>query len=95
MALTWLDVGSWPAFAETCPRDEHHNALGAEKHLLLDSRNNLVASSDPNHLIATIGCEDIIIVHTPDATLVCPADRAQDIKKLHEQLGRQFNKQWL
>lgn len=95
MALTWLDVGSWPAFAETCPKDEHDNALGTPKHLLLDSQNNLVASSDPDHLIATIGCEDLIIIHTPDATLVCPADRAQDIKKLHEQIGQQFGKQWL
>ncbi len=95
MPLTWLDVGSWPSFAQTCPRDEAGNALAAQHHLLIDTRNTLVASSDPNHLITTIGCDDLIIVHTPDATLVCRADRAEDIKKLHEKLGEKWDQRYL
>jgi mannose-1-phosphate guanylyltransferase len=83
MPLRWLDVGSWPSFAETCPHDEQGNALGSGRTLLLDTRGTLAVSSDPNHLIATIGCEDLLIVHTPDATLVCRADRADAIKQLH------------
>ena len=47
MPLEWLDVGSWPMFAETCPRDEQGNALAAPRHVLVDSRSTLVASSDP------------------------------------------------
>ena len=50
----------------------------------MDTRGTLAASSDPEHLIAAIGCEDLMIVHTPDATLVCRADRADAIKELHE-----------
>src|SRR5690606_33970695 len=65
MELNWLDVGSWPAFAKTCVADEQGNATGACQHLLHDTRNTLVTSSDPNHLIATIGCDDLIIIHTP------------------------------
>ena len=38
MPLEWLDIGSWPMFAETCPRDENENALAAQRHVLLDSR---------------------------------------------------------
>ena len=95
MALTWLDVGSWPAYAETCVRDKAGNALAAEKHLLMDSRNTLVASSDPNHLIATIGCEDLVVIHTPRATLVCRADQAQKIKEMHAQVGKTFGKSML
>ena len=91
MPLTWLDVGSWPSFAETCDKDENANALGTTKHLMLDSSGTLVASSDPNHLITTIGCENMVIIHTPDATLVCPGDRAEDIKKLHGLVGEQFS----
>jgi len=87
MPLTWLDVGSWPSFAQTCPRDEANNALAAPSTLLLDSRNTLVASDEPGHLVATIGVDNLIIVHTRDATLICPADRAEDIKKLHAMLG--------
>jgi mannose-1-phosphate guanylyltransferase len=90
MPLRWLDVGSWPTFAETCPRDAHGNALAAERTLLLETRNTLVASNDPGHLIATIGCEDMIVIHTPDATLVCRKDCAESIKELHRQVGERF-----
>jgi mannose-1-phosphate guanylyltransferase len=90
MPLTWLDVGSWNAFAETCPHDEHGNALGASRHLLQRTSRTLVASSDPQHLIATLGCEDLIIIHTPDATLVCRADQAESIKELHRLVGEKY-----
>ncbi len=92
MPLRWLDVGSWPAFAETCPHDEQGNALAAERTLLLDTHRTLAASSDPNHLIATIGCEDLLIVHTPDATLVCRADCADAIKELHVQIAERYGR---
>ncbi len=90
MPLTWLDVGSWPSFADTCEKDDQGNAFGQGKHLLQDSTGTLVASSEPEHLIATIGCDDLIIIHTPHATLVCRKDRAEDIKKLHAAVGEKF-----
>ncbi|MEI6071461.1 MAG: sugar phosphate nucleotidyltransferase [Verrucomicrobiae bacterium] len=89
MPLQWLDVGSWPMFAETCARDADGNAVGAGRAVLLDTRGTLVASSDPQHLIATIGCDDLIIIHTPDATLVCRADQAENIKALHQLVAEQ------
>jgi mannose-1-phosphate guanylyltransferase len=90
MALEWLDVGSWPTFARTCPQDENGNALSAGKSLLLDTRSTLAASSDPDHLLAAVGCENLIIIHTPDATLVCRADKAESIKELHRLIGERF-----
>jgi mannose-1-phosphate guanylyltransferase len=90
MPLDWLDIGSWPMFAQTCPRDQQGNALAADKNLLLETTHTLVASSDPGHLVATIGCENLIIIHTPDATLVCPANRAESIKELHKLVGEKF-----
>ncbi len=87
MPLQWLDVGSWPMFAETCPRDADGNAIGGGRTTLLDTRGTLVASSDPQHVITTIGCENLIIIHTPDATLVCRADQAENIKQLHKLVG--------
>ncbi len=95
MPLEWLDVGSWPMFAETCPRDEEQNALAAARHVFVDTRRTLVASSDPQHLITTIGCEDLIIIHTPDATLVCRADRAEEIKKIYGLVGERFGAEYL
>jgi mannose-1-phosphate guanylyltransferase len=95
MPLEWLDIGSWPMFAETCPRDEQQNALAAQRHVLVDTRRTLVASSDPTHLIATIGCEDLIIIHTPEATLVCRADCAEEIKKVYGLVGERFGREYL
>jgi mannose-1-phosphate guanylyltransferase len=90
MPLRWLDVGSWPSYAQTCPHDEQGNALAAPLHQLYDSTDCLVASSEPGHLITTIGCHGLVVIHTKDATLVCPADQAEQIKELHKRLTVQF-----
>ncbi|MBI9101761.1 MAG: hypothetical protein JEY99_05060 [Spirochaetales bacterium] len=95
MPLTWLDIGSWPAYAETCPADGSGNRQGGGKAVMLDSRNNLTASSDNDHLITAIGCDDLIIIHTPKATLVCPKDKAQEIKKLHGLVGESYGDEYL
>ena len=95
MPLEWLDIGSWPMFAETCPRDGQGNALAAARHVLLDTRRTLVASNDPGHVIAAIGCEDLLIIHTPDATLVCRADRAEEIKKVYGLVGERFGAEYV
>jgi hypothetical protein len=58
--------------------------------VLLETSGTLLASSDPSHLIAAVGCEDLLIVHTPDATLVCRADRAEEIKKLCEIVAQRY-----
>ena len=90
MPLNWLDVGSWPAFAETLHKDEAGNATSGCRHLMLDSRGNLVASSDPNHLVTTLGVDNLVVIHTPTATLICHADQAEKIKDLHKQVGERF-----
>jgi mannose-1-phosphate guanylyltransferase len=94
MPLQWLDVGSWPSFGETCPQDEHNNAIGGGRVLALDTHGTLIASSDARHLITTIGCKDLIIIHTPDATLVCRKDQAESIKELHRLLGERFGEEF-
>lgn len=90
MPLAWADVGSWPAFAKTCPTDEHGNANGGGKQLLVDCSNTLIASNDPNHIVTALGVEDLLIIHTPDATLVCRTDSAEDIKKVHQIIGERY-----
>jgi mannose-1-phosphate guanylyltransferase/mannose-6-phosphate isomerase len=52
----------------------------------LDSHNSVVYGD--KRLVATIGLEDMIVVDSPDATLVCPKDRAQDVKKVVDQLKK-------
>jgi mannose-1-phosphate guanylyltransferase len=95
MPLKWVDVGSWNAFAETCPHDEHGNAVAAARHLLHKTQHTLVVSSDPRHLVVTIGCEHLTVVHTPEATLVCRSDQAETIKEAHRLVGEKFGKELL
>ena len=83
MDLSWIDVGSWPSLGETIEPDASGNRIaeGATS-TDLGSRNVLVFSNEPGHRICTIGCEDLVIVHTADATLVCRAEDAQKVKDM-------------
>ena len=49
---------------------------------LVNSSGNIIISTDPEHLISTIGLSEMIIVHTKDATLVCPKQESQRVKDL-------------
>ncbi|HOX31365.1 MAG TPA: sugar phosphate nucleotidyltransferase [Spirochaetales bacterium] len=80
--LEWLDIGSWPAYGELLPRDESRNAASGEA-ALVECSGTLAVSTEPGHLVACLGCEDLVVVHTPDATLVCPRSRADELKKLY------------
>jgi mannose-1-phosphate guanylyltransferase len=94
MPVQWLDVGSWTSLAETLPTDEHNNAIECPATLLIDSDDNIILSTAPDHLISTIGVSDMIIVHTPDATMICPKNESQRVKdlvgKIKEKFGERF-----
>jgi mannose-1-phosphate guanylyltransferase len=83
MGVWWMDVGNWPSFGETLVDDEHGNRSNA-KTTHLDSRSVVAVSDDPDHTIATVGCDNLIIVRTQDVTLVCPASQSERVKKLAE-----------
>ncbi|MEM1011139.1 MAG: mannose-1-phosphate guanylyltransferase [Planctomycetota bacterium] len=85
LPVSWLDVGSWPALAETLEIDDFDNAVDAPALAVLDSDANIILSRDektPDHLIALIGVSDTVVVHTADCTLVCPKSEAQKVKEL-------------
>jgi mannose-1-phosphate guanylyltransferase len=93
--VDWLDVGSWTSYAQTLPADKTGNRLGgggAIKGVLVDCKDTLIAgeSADPKrpHTVAVLGCTDLIVVHTPDATLVCRRGKAEDVKKVVDDLNR-------
>ncbi len=95
--LEWKDIGSWISYGSLAEPDSQGNramlasgAGGALPVLFKDSSNTLVVSADLNHLIACLGCEDMVVIHTKDATLVCPRSRVEDIKKLHPDILAAF-----
>lgn len=80
----WLDMGSFAALADIITSDDKNNIVVAGQSELLDSNNNIIVTEDKDHLIAVIGLENMIVAHSPDATLVCPIDQAQRLKELLE-----------
>lgn len=83
--MGWSDVGSWPALDDVLPHDGNGNIIKGNV-IDIESKNSLVFGSDK--LIATIGLKDMVIVDTSDATLVCPKQRAQDVKKIVDELKK-------
>ena len=94
MDLSWLDVGSWPAYGEIIDKDDAGNAASGCKSLFINSGGMVAVSDDPDHLIAAIGCDDLVVIHSSNATLICPKDEAEKIKTLHarvtEELGEEY-----
>jgi mannose-1-phosphate guanylyltransferase len=81
----WDDVGEWPAWGrlqETSGRvDASHNAIHGTA-ILHKSTGNIVLNTEDKHLVAVLGAEDLIVIHTPGATLVAPKAKAQELKAL-------------
>jgi mannose-1-phosphate guanylyltransferase len=86
LALEWRDIGSWPAFAELLSADAAGNSCLGET-ALVESSGNVAVSTEAGHLVACLGCEDLVIVHTKDATLVCPKARADELKLLYSRVA--------
>lgn len=82
----WSDIGSWRELYEVLPRDAEGNVVIGEARNL-DTRNSLIFGG--RRLVAAIGVEDLVVVDTEDALLICRRDRAADVKRLVEQLERE------
>jgi mannose-1-phosphate guanylyltransferase len=86
----WDDVGSWPSLFKHLPHDAAGNVIRGDA-VVLEGSDNIVIGSE-GHLVSVIGISNCIVVHTKDVTMVCPKDRAQDIKKLVAEVAR--NPSW-
>lgn len=85
VSCRWSDIGSWSALWEASEKDSEGNATQGDV-MLLDTRNALVRTHD-RHMVATIGLDDVVIIATPDATLVAARDKVQQVKQLVDKLG--------
>jgi mannose-1-phosphate guanylyltransferase len=87
----WSDVGSWDALDELLQPDGNgHRIVGPEgAHTSSVGSARCLVHSSEEHVIALVGVEDLIVVHTRDATLICKRGRAEDVKKVVEQLARE------
>jgi mannose-1-phosphate guanylyltransferase len=83
-AFYWSDVGAWQVVKKELEENPQDNVTRGE-HVSVDTKNCLIYGQ-PHKVIATVGLENMVIVDTPDALLICPKDRDQDVKKIVTQL---------
>jgi mannose-1-phosphate guanylyltransferase/mannose-6-phosphate isomerase len=79
----WSDIGSWDAIFDIAERDKSGNAVHGTV-IAHDSRNCVIHSDD--RLTTVLGARDLVVVSTPDAVLVMPRERAQDVRELVNKL---------
>ncbi len=77
----WSDVGTWESIHDELPKDNENNVIQAN-HVSVETKGCLIKSDNPDKIIATIGLENIVVIDTPDALLICRKDRSQDVKKI-------------
>ena len=90
MVLDWLDVGNWTALPSVLGSDPFGNTTALKRVATLASKDNIFVT-EGDHLIAAIGVKDLVVVHSPDATLICHRDQVQRIKDLVAQLDQDYN----
>ncbi|MBI1757710.1 MAG: NTP transferase domain-containing protein [Actinobacteria bacterium] len=94
LPVRWLDIGSWPALASTVAGDDGGN-VSQGRAVLVDCADNIIISDDADHLMAAVGLRDMIIVHTRDATMVCPKSAAEQVKRLVGEVGAAHGARYL
>jgi len=81
--IGWSDIGSWAAVYELLAKQPGENVFAGDGQTL-DATGNFLYS--PSKYVAAIGVRDLIVVETPDALLIVPRDRAQDVGKIVKRL---------
>ncbi len=88
----WNDVGSWEEIYKISKRDQDNNVIIGD-HFTKDTKGCLIDS--PNRFVATLGLENLILIDTDDALLICRRDMAQDVKDIVDAMKRKNMEQYL
>jgi len=88
----WNDIGSWSALHDIGVQDINGNVIQGD--VFTEETINTYINAN-HHIVATIGVQDLVIVDTPNATLISTKDKAQDVKKIVEQLQQQDREEQL
>jgi mannose-1-phosphate guanylyltransferase len=85
--IGWSDVGSWASLSRLLPHDEYDNCVNGS-HVSIDTNGSLIWGN--KRLIATIGLKDHIVIDTEDALLICPLERAQEVREIVKHLNETY-----
>ena len=90
--IGWSDIGSWAAVYDLLAKHAGENLFAGDGHTL-DAEGNFFWS--PKKFVAAVGVRNLVVVETPDALLICPRDRAQDVSKIVKALEERKQKHLL
>lgn len=93
--LGWSDVGSWDSLADFLEKDESGNIIVGGGPILKDTTGTIIFQSEAGRFCAVIGMENVIIVDTRDALLVCKRGDAQEVRQVVELLKQQDQQKFL
>lgn len=88
----WTDIGSWDEVYRVSGKDDGGNSVTGMV-IQKDTKNSFIYS--PDKVVATVGVEDLIIVNTDDALLICRRGRSQDVKEVSDYLKRKQMNEYL
>ena len=91
-SFTWNDIGAWKAIDDLWDADEAGNRMKNNKLVAISSTGNTVLSKK---LVALLGVDDLILIDTDDAILICKKERSQEIKSLVDEIERRGLKEYL
>jgi mannose-1-phosphate guanylyltransferase len=83
--VEWKDIGSWDAVGDAF---EDKLKKTSDNTLVLNSKNNLIINKNKEKLISILGVDDLIVVDTKDALMICPKSKSQEVKKITEELKK-------
>ncbi len=94
---TWSDVGSWAALADIAPEVAGHvrAALAGGAEVIAEDSKDCLVYAEGEELVALLGVRDLVVVRAGNATLVCPRERAQDVRRIVEELRRRADGRYL
>jgi mannose-1-phosphate guanylyltransferase len=91
-SLGWSDVGSWDTLFDVLDHDLDGNIIFGKNFIGLDTHNSLIYADSKDRLVVTIGVDNLVLVDTGDALLICRRDQAQKVRQVVNQLKAQGSK---
>jgi mannose-1-phosphate guanylyltransferase len=96
--IQWIDIGGWDRFFELFSPDADGNVCIGENQILMDTRDTLIYQEKDEvqgKMIAALGLEGMIIVETEDVLLICPRERAEEVRSFVEALSEMGKDQYI
>lgn len=92
--FTWDDIGSWDSLPRIRPTDADGN-VNSGRNVIFDMKDSVIYNEGKEMIVGAFGLEDVVIVASDDAVLVCPKERVQEVKKIVGEIRSEHGEKWL